>query len=231
MGNLPVERFFSNIRYRMEIASHVRKQMNYFLAGDFNVFDYITCFEENLSGIIGGLLDIKGTHGQGNSFLIEFIKLLPNEMQKRFSGIVDNYTVTFESYTANIENTRRRMDIVIQSPEGILLIENKPFAYDQNKQLYDYIRNVKCMGEYAIIYMPGYSREPDENSLPKTEVEKLKKEGRFCIFPYQNKVKEWLGNCYKECRAEKVRWFLLDFIEYINRSFPPMNEEKTEVKL
>jgi hypothetical protein len=220
MGNLPVERFFSNIRYRMKIASRVRRQMNYFLAQDFNVFDYIPCYEENLSGIIGGLLDINGTHGQGSSFLAEFIKLLPGEMQERLAGIADNCTITLESYTANIENTRRRMDIVIQSPDAVLVIENKPYACDQGKQLDDYIRNVKNLGEYVIVYMPGYKRYPDENSLPESERIRLEKEGRFCVFPYQTKMKEWLGNCYKECRAEKVRWFLLDFIEYINRSFP-----------
>jgi hypothetical protein len=29
----------------------------------------------------------------------------------------------------------------------------------------------------------------------------------------------WLKECFKECEAEKVRWFLRDFITWIGKNF------------
>ncbi|NSW90634.1 MAG: PD-(D/E)XK nuclease family protein [Firmicutes bacterium] len=217
---LPLEKFFSNISFRLNVTANTRKQLNRFLALDFNVFDYIPVNEKNLSYIIGNLLDCKGKHGQENLFFIEFLRLLPPKMQKRIPKPINDYSILYEAPTKNIASINRKIDILVQSSNWNIIIENKPFVGDQYGQLRDYIANLgggqKCM----TIYMPGYHKYPEETSLSKEERSILEEEGCFFIFPYHPKVKEWLENCYRICTAEKVKGFLTDFKNYLNKEFP-----------
>lgn len=85
----------------------------------------------NLTGfsskLIKFLLDAKETHGQGNIFLIEFLKILNIE-----SPEIGIWHVTAEV---------GRIDVLLERkfPQSIILIENKSnWANDQKNQLYRY---------------------------------------------------------------------------------------------
>lgn len=45
---------------------------------------------------------------------------------------------------------------------------------------------------------------------------RLESEGKFLIISYRKEIKDWLGLCCQACRADKVRSFLKDFIDYVN---------------
>ena len=46
-----LDSFFSNLRYRLDIFQTAKKEMDVYLASDFNVFDYIYLYENLLSDI------------------------------------------------------------------------------------------------------------------------------------------------------------------------------------
>jgi len=56
--------------------------------------------------------------------------------------------------------------------------------------------------------------------------EKLKQEGKFLEVSYNNFLKPWLIKCYKECEAEKVRWFLKDFANWIENNFEEVENDE-----
>ena len=70
---------------------------------------------------------------------------------------------------------------------------------------------------YLLIFLHGGWQEV--KSIRKKEKERLKKKGRFLEVSYNNFLKPWLIRCYKECEAEKVRWFLKDFITWVEDNF------------
>jgi hypothetical protein len=42
---------------------------------------------------------------------------------------------------------------------------------------------------------------------------------KLLVLSYREHLQHWLTGCYKECHAEKVRWFLRDFIDFVVRGF------------
>lgn len=71
-----MESFFDKLQYRVDTISHYKKSMDVLLAGDFNVFDFISPDENRLSDILAFLLNPGAAHGQGNIFLIHFLNIL-----------------------------------------------------------------------------------------------------------------------------------------------------------
>ena len=69
------QRFFRELVPRLATARELERELDAHLARRFNVFDYLPTHEMGLSRIVADLLDPKGKHGQGASFL----KLLIDE--------------------------------------------------------------------------------------------------------------------------------------------------------
>ena len=122
-----VDNFFSSLQFRFDIFQTAKKEMDVYLACDFNVFDYIAPDENRLSDIIAGLLDPNGKHGQGDVFLREFLKV---------TGKSENYNVQKrkvirEGPTTYIRKSQRRIDITIDFGKSGIGLENKPWAGEQ----------------------------------------------------------------------------------------------------
>ena len=47
----------------------------------------------------------------------------------------------------------------------------------------------------------------------------LEKQGNALSWSYYDNLKIWLEDCYMLCRAEKLRHFLFDFIQWIEKNF------------
>ncbi len=201
--------------YREFLAFHEAE-----LAPAFNVFNFIDPLENTLSDIMAVLLDPKGAHGQGTTFLSLFLKEfigddVPIELLK-----------TAKVKREHPTEMNRRVDILIQfmtqekTPFWIG-IEDKPWAGGQNEQVKDYIEYIegevaKIQGNFKFIYMPGVDGHPEEYSLPE-EIRK-KYESQYISKSYRD-VRKWIDNCQLNCRAERVRCFLSDFERYIEKKF------------
>ena len=185
----------------------------------FNNFDWIQPSENRLSDIIRELLDPMGSHGQEERFL----RLAATE----FLGISEHLETAALRNSVTVREARthrgRRIDLMIQLGQIVIGIENKPFAGEGQDQLQDYATYLseRYPERYSLVFLHGPGMKP--NSISASLREQLEKADRFRSVPYFSgsapSLHGWLLACILACRADKVRWFLIDFADYVLRTF------------
>jgi len=214
--NEAITRYFSELQFRMNIYDNAKKDMDVYLASRFNVFQYIKPNENNLSDIIADLLNPQGKHGQKDVFLQAFVNLISEE----FSYELTSCRVGRETSTAYIANNQRRMDITLKFANKFeIAIENKPWDSEQENQLQDYQEHLqrKYGEKFCLVYISG-DGSPPVSIAPELK-DKMEVEGRLVVLTYAEDMLRWLESCYKECKAEKIRSFIKDFMQYIESKF------------
>jgi len=210
--------FFQPLIFRYRVAKEIEKQTDRYLASDFNLIEIMGPDENKLSDIIALLIDPNGAHGQGKVFLEKFLKEILKQIKKQTSNpqlqdintlLSCKISVSRESFTTQIENQNRRIDLTVEfkNPKNdkevvfVIGIENKPWAGEQENQLEDYREHLdKISGnDYLLIYLSGLKREA-ESIKPETK-EKLKQKGKFLETNYYKLLIPWLKECIKECEA------------------------------
>ena len=196
-----------------------QKRLGRFLSADFNIFKVTRPDEKHLSAIIANLLDHAGSHGQGRIFLDAFLTRI-----KRYDLLTQEpRAVTCEAPTDCIENSNRRIDILVAFENFGLGIENKsPKANDQEKQVEDYIHhlNKKFKGKFCLVYITPDGIDPSKDSLEPRRRNRLKDRKKLICVSYRHGILEWVRECYQLCESDKVRWFLRDFMDYVLDTFP-----------
>jgi len=134
----------------------------------FNPLRTIPIYEPTHSRVLGDLLDPHGSHGQGNLFLMEFLKRIDH---------VDPHSGTWQ---VTVEAGHVDICLWRSTPASVVIIENKSnWAIDQQNQLYRYWyenihRNYEGLtyadstvkGNFKIVYMaPSEHKRPELQSL------------------------------------------------------------------
>ena len=227
-----LSKFFKDLRFRYELQDEIKKQTDRYLASDFNLAELMVEFTDRyhrepiISKLISLLLEPNGIHGQQDKFMREFVCEIEDHLQKyRKNGRVSELMKNLDFSEAevivemNIDGGKK-IDILIEfeSSKFAIGIENKPWADEGEEQLNSYNRYLKRNFEnYLLIFLNGGWQEV--KSIRKKEINRLKEEGKFLDVSYASFLKPWLIRCYKECEAEKVRWFLKDFITWVEDNF------------
>ncbi len=211
-----ITRYFKEAQWRLQQFHAMRREMNIYLAQDFNAFDYIRPDENRLSDIFADFLNPLGKHGQNAVFLQAFLKCagLDFHWDEKFVRIER------ESATSYIANPLRRMDITVNfSNRFVLCIENKPWAQEQERQLQDYRENLQrqCGEKFCLIYMIGDGSDPV--SLEPAVKKAMLANKQLIIMDYAGAVQNWLGECVRCCHAEKIKIFIKDMMAYIEKNF------------
>jgi hypothetical protein len=183
------------------------------LSPGFNCFDYITPDEMGLSQIIADMLDPAAAHGQGTTFLRLFLDKLGLEEWP----LEDVPDVRTEPPTVR----GRRFDIEVRWANRILVIENKPWAGDQENQLHDYIADLVSRKPrvWQIVYLSGDGHPPPKESISANELETFTRAGNLKVIDYGTWLLEWLQACAAACQSERYRWFLGEFTTYVMAEF------------
>lgn len=185
-----------------EIAKHTGE--------NYNIFQIIGKQSDELthSKIIGDLLNPKGAHGLGDELLKEFLKIVgisnfetqntKIEIEKHIGFISDDYS------------EGGRIDIFISNGSQRIIIENKIFAGDQDKQLERYHN---AFTDAQIIYLtlwPKNIKEDCKNSVGKIDLDKVK----IINATYSENITNWL----KESLKHSVKFPLLreTLYQYLN---------------
>ena len=183
--------------------------------------------EIDLSRAFGGLLDPTGTHGQGDAFLLLFLDEIRRSLDDDLrGGFPSSDTQECDVHLEYPTDEGRSIDIVLKMPgDSWIGIENKPWAGEQQNQIRDYMIDLqrKAADRTAwIVYMSGDGRNPTTaECLPSEQRE------RCLTMPYRTcgekppSVENWIRRCREQCEAERVRWFLKDFLEYVEEGFAP----------
>lgn len=159
---------------------------------NFNIFRILDLHTKEVrlhSAFIAELLDTRGTHGLGNVFLKEFVKLI----RSRKSNLVFDFTI---DDTVNVvvekwlgyksETNGGYIDILLTDKyDRNIIIENKIFAGDQENQLLRY-HNYKQHA--VIVYLTLDGRKPSKYSTSDSEsiTNKI-----ICI-SYKTDILQWL---------------------------------------
>ena len=224
--------FFTGLGPVVEVARRAqavldRKQamLDRRVAPRFSVFDYFKERETDLSRAFRGLLDPAGTHGQGDVFLRLFLgeirRSLTGELRKGFPYSDTRGCKVHLEYSTD---EGRSIDIVLKMSGNFWIgIENKPWAKEQQKQIEDYMKDLQRKtqsGTAWIVYMSGGGHDPTTMECLSDEERK-----RCLTMPYRSRdgkppsVENWIRRCGEQCEAERVRWFLKDFLEYVEGNF------------
>ena len=214
--------FFDELSFRNDLFKHFKNQADKQLSSDFNVFNVINPDENKLSDILADILDTHGSHGQGNLFLNEFISFLIN---KKLKIQFDNYRVLRE-VSAN-----GRIDILLEGDNFALIIENKPFAIDQVDQINRYYDSMiqKYNDNVAVLYLNKTESNPQNFSdkLKEKQIINLSNNKKLLVIAYLE-LNDYLTICLQKCESNKFRFFLTDFVDYININFTHFEGENDD---
>ena len=228
---LALKNFMLRYRAVQAIAGRAEERIERLTASRFSVFHYVWPDELALSRLIADLLDPRGRHGQGPLFLRLFLKALnrkmsqapPPEIQGFETAALAETIVVTEAATSHLDNTQRRIDILLVNPHWGLAIENKPWAGEQERQLADY--QAQLARKYpdrprALLYLSGDGSPPATADSGYAAPVVMGYHGGQGLF-----LNAWLAEARDSCQVDKVRHFLADLTGWVENNFKPASGE------
>ena len=225
-----IQRFFQEVA---SICTHEqalqeerhRKGENYNLFSILNIERY----ELKHSALIANLLDPKGSHGCGDAFLRAFFEIALKERTYLFEDctLLHSYT---EYYTGPIAgDTGGRIDILVTSSDYGLIIENKIYAGDQDKQLtrYDnYGKEIFGADGYLLVYLTLYGCDASKESTATKSAEEV----AYLRLSYAEDILRWLKQCVRLANNKPlVRESLNQYIRTIKQlTYQDMNPKNIQ---
>ena len=108
----------------------------------------------------------------------------------------------------------KNIDLLLRTQNKAIIIENKIWANDQERQLQRYYEIVLDMGysnnNIFLFYLSPFGRKPSEFSLGSLN------ENRVRIISYDNEISRWVDACIKESALyPSIRESLLQYIEVL----------------
>lgn len=200
--------------------------LNQKTGGYFNIFDIanISTDEVIICRVIYELLSPTGSHYQETSYLKLFVEhvlhIKMNESELAAARVFREYVI----------DGKRRIDIVIQTPNKFIPIEVKIFAIDQAAQCFDYYNVSKNSNVYYLTRFGGAPSECSARGLTKAEngFEEV-----TCI-SFAEDILNWLELCEAQISTLKVapiREIILQLMSVIRRFTNQMEDDETmEIK-
>ena len=219
-------KYLTNINRAYEIVKRSTNE-------DFNIFSILRMETDEVnthSRFIAELLNPKGSHSQGEKFLVLFVKYF-NKLKKvednsNFLGAPitlnpKKAVVEVEKYIApKTEIEGGRLDIAVsEGRENFICIENKIYAGEQENQMeryYNYVK--KSAKQYHIFFLTLFGDKP--TSICSED----------CIIysiSYKKHIVEWLELCKKEVTDNAIiRETINQYINLIKKlTYQNINKE------
>ena len=196
--------------------------------GDFfNIFSILGMehYEVNThSAFLAELLNPKGSHGKKDTYLRLFVDTMP------LQGIDKAALDTSDAKVLTEEPTEEgRLDIMIGFPASkyIIIIENKIYAGDQEKQLERYRRHAeKAYRGFTLLYLTLDGHEPSEWSTGEKPEKPY-----WTSISYAKNIRQWLEKCIGNGEANKVTETIRQYIALIDKLTGQEMEDKMSEKL
>ena len=124
--------------------------------------------------------------------------------------------------------TYGRIDILFETKDACLVIENKIHATDESKQLeryYNYAKTKFQEGKINVVYMTPFGSEPSNDSLGSLGSKDRK---RIRYISYKTDIVDWLDACIKEvARVPQVRELLIQYQNLLRKLTGSLNRSLT----
>ena len=227
---LDIQQFFQEVASICALEQAQQEERNR-KGENYNLFSILNIerYELKHSALIANLLDPKGSHGCGDAFLRAFFEIALKERAYPFEGctLPDSDT---EYYTGPIAgDTGGRIDILVKSSRYGLIIENKIYAGDQDKQLtrYDnYGKETFGADGYHLVYLTLYGCDASKESTATKSAEEV----GYLRLSYAEDILRWLEQCVRLADNKPlVRESLNQYIRTIKQlTYQDMNQKNIQ---
>lgn len=186
---------------------------------NFNIFNVLGLTSDETrthSAFIAELLDPNGSHGLGNQFLQSFVDTI--DCLKSWNFDTKSAKVHKElSIGGKNEDCSEggRIDIVVESNGKAIIIENKIYAGDQEKQLVRYYNygTKNYSNGIRLLYLTLNGDDASEYSHEKLVVNE-----DYYAIAYNHEISDWLQRCIEfSARHPLVRETLIQYQNLINQ--------------
>lgn len=227
---LDIQRFFQEVASICALGQAQQEERNR-KGENYNLFSILSIerYELKHSALIANLLDPKGSHGCGDAFLRAFFEIALKERAYPFEDCTHLHSYT-EYYTGPIAgDTGGRIDILVKSSCYGLIIENKIYAGDQDKQLtrYDnYGKETFGADKYLLAYLTLYGHDASKESTATKSAEGV----GYLRLSYAEDILRWLEQCVRLADNKPlVRESLNQYIRTIKQlTYQDMNQENIQ---
>lgn len=204
--NESYERFFSEVGAYL-LKEKERKKID----NDYNPLLVIRSQSDEVklhSRIIHSLLDTRGKHYQGSLFLEPFLKML------------DFKDFALDLHRAFVMREYKHIDLYISDNDKHIIIENKIYAGDGDKQIERYIDSLIKDGadceNIAVVYLSVESQKISPYSLGKWKNDKGylvcgDKKIRYKNITYSNEILSWIESCQSKAKNITNLYATLEF--------------------
>ena len=225
---LDIQRFFQEVASICALGQAQQEERNR-KGENYNLFSILSIerYELKHSALIANLLDPKGSHGCGDAFLRAFFEIALKGTAYPFESSTPPNSYT-EHYMGPIAgDTGGRIDILVESSRYGLIIENKIYAGDQDKQLtrYDnYGKETFGADKYLLAYLTLYGYDASKESTATKSAEEV----GYLRLSYAEDILRWLEQCARLAYDKPlVRESLNQYIRTIKQlTYQDMNQEK-----
>lgn len=182
----------------------------------FNVLDLTSDETRTHSAFIAELLDPNGSHGLGDQFLQSFVNTI--DCLKSWHFDTQSAKVHKElSIGGKNEDCSEggRIDIVVESNGKAIIIENKIYAGDQEKQLVRYYNygTKNYSNGIRLLYLTLNGDDASEYSHEKLAINE-----DYYAIAYNHEISDWLQRCIEfSARQPLVRETLIQYQNLINK--------------
>ena len=227
---LDIQQFFQEVASICTLEQAQQEERNR-KGENYNLFSILSIerYELKHSALIANLLDPEGSHGCGDAFLRAFFEIALKGTAYPFEECTLPHSYT-EYYTGPIAgDTGGRIDILVKSSQYGLIIENKIYAGDQDKQLirYDnYGKEIFGADGYLLVYLTLYGYDASKESTATKSAEEV----GYLRLSYAEDILRWLEQCVRLAYDKPlVREPLNQYIRTIKQlTYQDMNQENIE---
>lgn len=194
---LDIQQFFQEVASICALEQAQQKERNR-KGENYNLFSILSIerYELKHSALIANLLDPEESHGCGDAFLRAFFEIALKDLAYPFEDCTLPHSYT-EYYTGPIAgDTGGRIDILVKSSQYGLIIENKIYAGDQDKQLirYDnYGKEIFGADGYLLVYLTLYGCDASKESTATKSAEEV----GYLRLSYAEDILRWLEQCVR----------------------------------
>lgn len=174
----------------------------------FNLFSVLRSESDEVrlhSRFLGEILNPAGTHNHRDKFLRLFLEQFKIEMA--------------DPAQAKVQIEYRNIDILICCGNQAIIIENKIYASDQDKQLTRYYEIMKSEGydNIELIYLTLDGRSPSDQSIEGIDDDFINSDQYRCL-SYKDDIHDWLDGCLAlTIREPALRESILQYINIIDK--------------
>lgn len=216
MGNL--QRLLDEVRLIRKKAEVEKREADR-RGENFNIFNVLGVTSDETrthSAFIAELLDPNGSHGLGDQFLRSFVDTVDCLRSWNFDTKSAKVQKELSIGGKNEDCSEGgRIDIAVESNGKAIIIENKIYAGDQEKQLVRYYNygTKNCPNGFRLLYLTLNGDDASEYSH-----ERLVANEDYYVISYNREISDWLQRCIElSARHPLVRETLIQYQNLINQ--------------